>query len=68
MISYGKFHLGLAKTGLNSEVVLILGGLNREILLYCHFKRLYEVISKSIHKRKQCADNIFLKIVITIWT
>ena len=26
--------MGLAKTGLNSDVVLILGGLNSEILLY----------------------------------
>ena len=28
--------MGLAETGLNSEVVLILGGLNIEILLYHH--------------------------------
>ena len=28
-----KYHLGLGKTGLNSEVVLILGGLNSDILL-----------------------------------
>ena len=34
MISQEKYHLGLAKTGLNSEVVLILGGLNSGILLY----------------------------------
>ena len=31
---YGKYHLELAKTGLNSEVVLISRGLNWEILLY----------------------------------
>ena len=31
--SYGKFHLGLAKTGLKSEVALVLIGLNSEILL-----------------------------------
>ena len=34
MISYGKYHLGLAKTGLNSEVVLNLSDLNSDILLY----------------------------------
>ena len=32
-----KYHLGLAKAGLNSEVVLILDGLNSDILLYCQF-------------------------------
>ena len=31
MILKGKYHLGLTKTGLNSEVVLILGGLNSDI-------------------------------------
>ena len=34
IISKEKYRLGLAKTGLNSEVVLILSGLNCEILLY----------------------------------
>ena len=38
MISLEKYHLGLAKIGLNSEVILILGGLNREILLYRFMK------------------------------
>ena len=33
-ISYGKYHLEKEKYGLNSEVVLILGGLNSHILLY----------------------------------
>ena len=33
-ISQEKYHLRLAKRGLNSEVVLILSGLNSEILLY----------------------------------
>ena len=33
IISQGKYHMGLGKTGLNSEVVLILGGLNSDILL-----------------------------------
>ena len=33
-ISYGKYHLEKEKYGLNSEVVLILGGLNSDILLY----------------------------------
>ena len=32
IISCGKYHLGLGKTGLDSEVVLILGGLNSDIL------------------------------------
>ena len=35
-ISYEKYHLGLAKTGLNSEVVFISSGLNSEILLYVY--------------------------------
>ena len=34
IILQGKYHLGPRKTGLNSEVVLILGGLNSNILLY----------------------------------
>ena len=32
--SYGKYHLGLAKTGLKSEVVLLSSGLNSRIALY----------------------------------
>ena len=32
--SYRKQHVGLAKTGLKSEVVLNLSGLNSEVLLY----------------------------------
>ena len=32
VISKAKYNLGLGKTGLNSEVVLILGGLNRDVL------------------------------------
>ena len=38
IISKGKYNLGLGKTGLNSEVVLILGGLNRDVLLYRHYR------------------------------
>ena len=34
IISLGKYHLGLVKTSLSSEVVLILAGLHSEILLY----------------------------------
>ena len=34
MISLGKYHLGLSKASFNSEGVLILGGLNSDILLY----------------------------------
>ena len=33
-ISLGKIPFGMTKTDLNSEVVLILDGLNSEILLY----------------------------------
>ena len=35
-----KYHLGLAKTGLSSEDVLISSGLNSEILLYTMFLQL----------------------------
>ena len=38
VISKAKYNLGLGKTGLNSEVVLILGGLNRDVLLYRQFR------------------------------
>ena len=34
IISLGKYHIGLGKTGLDIGVVLILGGLNSDILLY----------------------------------
>ena len=37
IISLEKYHLGLGKTSLNSEVVLILGGLNSDILLYLYY-------------------------------
>lgn len=33
-VSLVKYHLGLAKAGLDSEMVLISSGLNNEILLY----------------------------------
>ena len=33
-VNVEALHLGLAKTGLNSEVVLIFSGLNSKILLY----------------------------------
>ena len=34
MVLLERYHFGLRKTSLNSEVVLILGGLNSDILLY----------------------------------
>ena len=34
IISKEKYHFGLGRTGLNSEVVLKLAGLNSDILLY----------------------------------
>ena len=40
-----KLHLGLGKTGLNSEVVLILGGLNCDILLYTSYNNVFYVWS-----------------------
>ena len=36
IISKGKYHFGLGKTGLNSEAVIILGRLNSDVLLYLH--------------------------------
>ena len=55
ILSLGKYHLGLAKTGLISEVVLILGGLNSEIFLYIHRPNFALMQLQNLNSRKTFA-------------